>query len=82
MCASGRARKWILHRRRGVAATFTGTSSRRYRRLNKPGWQSPSAAFPLVWTPLYGRSRSPVRGRWTAPRSPSAPISTVTRPLA
>ena len=25
-----------------------------YRRLDKPRWQPPSAAFPLVWTPLYG----------------------------
>ena len=25
-----------------------------YRRLDKPAWQPPGAAFPLVWTPLYG----------------------------
>lgn len=25
-----------------------------YRRLDKPTWQPPGAAFPLVWTPLYG----------------------------
>ncbi len=37
----------------GSAATASGTSSRWYRRLHKPFWQPPSAAFPLVWTPLY-----------------------------
>ncbi|MGC4893683.1 TspO/MBR family protein [Micromonospora sp. DT31] len=37
----------------GAAVTSTGTSSRWYRRLRKPAWQPPSAAFPLVWTPLY-----------------------------
>ncbi|MGC4899186.1 TspO/MBR family protein [Micromonospora echinospora] len=37
-----------------AAATSTGTSTRWYRRLRKPAWQPPSAAFPLVWTPLYG----------------------------
>ena len=25
-----------------------------YRQLDKPTWQPPGAAFPLVWTPLYG----------------------------
>ena len=25
-----------------------------YRRLDKPAWQPPGAAFALVWTPLYG----------------------------
>ncbi|AXO32931.1 TspO/MBR family protein [Micromonospora chalcea] len=38
----------------GAAATSTGTSTRWYRHLRKPAWQPPSAAFPLVWTPLYG----------------------------
>ncbi|MEE3919474.1 TspO/MBR family protein [Micromonospora sp. BRA006-A] len=38
----------------GAVATSTGTSSRWYRRLRKPAWQPPSAAFPVVWTPLYG----------------------------
>ncbi|MFI7508984.1 TspO/MBR family protein [Micromonospora aurantiaca] len=42
----------------GAAATSTGTSSRWYRRLRKPAWQPPSAAFPLVWTPLYGPERA------------------------
>lgn len=38
----------------GSAAASTGTSSRWYRRLRKPAWQPPPAAFPVVWTPLYG----------------------------
>ena len=25
-----------------------------YRSLDKPAWQPPGVAFPLVWTPLYG----------------------------
>ena len=25
-----------------------------YRALDKPSWQPPPVAFPLVWTPLYG----------------------------
>ena len=25
-----------------------------YERLDKPSWQPPGYAFPLVWTPLYG----------------------------
>lgn len=25
-----------------------------YESLDKPAWQPPGAAFPLVWTPLYG----------------------------
>ena len=25
-----------------------------YRSLDKPSWQPPGVAFPLVWTPLYG----------------------------
>ena len=25
-----------------------------YRSLDKPDWQPPGVAFPLVWTPLYG----------------------------
>ncbi|MCB0896894.1 MAG: tryptophan-rich sensory protein, partial [Nocardioidaceae bacterium] len=25
-----------------------------YESLDKPDWQPPKAAFPLVWTPLYG----------------------------
>ncbi|MFI7517929.1 TspO/MBR family protein [Micromonospora globbae] len=36
-----------------VGAAATDASSRWYRRLRKPRWQPPPAAFPLVWTPLY-----------------------------
>lgn len=41
----------------GAAALGTlGTkpTSAWYRTLRKPDWQPPAAAFPLVWTPLYG----------------------------
>ncbi|GAA1736122.1 TspO/MBR family protein [Luedemannella helvata] len=37
----------------GAVITSSSTSSGWYRRLRKPSWQPPSAAFPLVWTPLY-----------------------------
>jgi tryptophan-rich sensory protein len=36
----------------GSLATDPG--SRWYSGLDKPGWQPPGYAFPLVWTPLYG----------------------------
>ncbi|NYD43154.1 TspO/MBR family protein [Nocardioides panaciterrulae] len=32
----------------------TKPQSEWYRSLDKPAWQPPGAAFPLVWTPLYG----------------------------
>ncbi|MEV4537478.1 TspO/MBR family protein [Asanoa sp. NPDC049518] len=32
----------------------TDPSSAWYRDLRKPSWQPPPAAFPAVWTPLYG----------------------------
>jgi translocator protein len=35
----------------GSIATDPG--SMWYRRLRKPSWQPPPAAFPVVWTPLY-----------------------------
>jgi benzodiazapine receptor len=35
----------------GSVATDPGSTW--YRRLRKPSWQPPPAAFPLVWTPLY-----------------------------
>jgi translocator protein len=52
-------------RRRLVAAGLTATAagigflgtrpdSAWYRSLDKPSWQPPNVAFPLVWTPLYG----------------------------
>lgn len=42
-----------------VAAAVVGTLGVRtkttwYRALDKPAWQPPPRAFPLVWTPLYG----------------------------
>ena len=41
-----------------AAAAVAGSVASRpgsdwYRRLRKPSWQPPPAAFPLVWTPLY-----------------------------
>ncbi|TDC34549.1 tryptophan-rich sensory protein [Micromonospora sp. 15K316] len=53
-----RAPTWITTAA-AVAATAaagslaTDPSSRWYRRLRKPRWQPPPAAFPLVWTPVY-----------------------------
>ena len=42
-----------------VAAAAVGSLGTRpdsawYQRLEKPSWQPPGIAFPLVWTPLYG----------------------------
>lgn len=39
-----------------AGAGFLGTKpdSAWYRSLDKPDWQPPKEAFPLVWTPLYG----------------------------
>ncbi len=64
----------------GAAATRRSVRSGWYRRLEKPRYQPPSAAFPPVWTALYAlmatsgyrvwRSRSPARRRalalWSA----------------
>ena len=36
-----------------VGALATDPESDWYRRLDKPRWQPPPIAFPLVWTPLY-----------------------------
>ncbi|WP_232549816.1 tryptophan-rich sensory protein [Propioniciclava soli] len=44
----------------GVAATavvgsvLSNPDSRWFRRLDKPDWQPPNVAFPLVWSALYG----------------------------
>jgi len=37
----------------GSAATSSGVDSEWYRRLRKPAFQPPPAAFPIVWTLLY-----------------------------
>lgn len=37
-----------------VGSVATTPDSSWYRSLDKPSWQPPSIAFPLVWTPLYG----------------------------
>ena len=36
-----------------VGSIGTTSDSPWYRALDKPSWQPPSIAFPLVWTPLY-----------------------------
>ena len=36
-----------------VGSIATAPESTWYDSLNKPGWQPPPVAFPLVWTPLY-----------------------------
>jgi benzodiazapine receptor len=36
-----------------AGSAVTDARSAWYRRLRKPSWQPPPAAFPLVWTPLY-----------------------------
>jgi tryptophan-rich sensory protein len=38
----------------GIGFLGTKPDSAWYRSLDKPAWQPPNAAFPLVWTPLYG----------------------------
>ena len=37
----------------GLGAVATTPESDWYQRLDKPAWQPPPLAFPLVWTPLY-----------------------------
>ena len=37
----------------GLGAVATTPESDWYARLDKPAWQPPPLAFPLVWTPLY-----------------------------
>ncbi len=36
-----------------VGTLGTKTDTAWYRELDKPSWQPPPVAFPLVWTPLY-----------------------------
>jgi translocator protein len=36
-----------------IGSVATTPESGWYRRLDKPSWQPPPIAFPLVWTPLY-----------------------------
>ena len=38
----------------GVGFLGTKPDSAWYRSLDKPAWEPPNIAFPLVWTPLYG----------------------------
>lgn len=37
-----------------IGGRGTSPDSSWYRSLDKPDWQPPGIAFPLVWTPLYG----------------------------
>ena len=37
-----------------IGSKGTRPDSAWYRSLDKPSWQPPPVAFPLVWTPLYG----------------------------
>jgi tryptophan-rich sensory protein len=37
----------------GVGGLGTRTDTRWFRRLDKPSWQPPAVAFPVVWTGLY-----------------------------
>ena len=37
-----------------IGSRATTPDSAWYRSLDKPAWQPPPIAFPLVWTPLYG----------------------------
>lgn len=37
-----------------LGALGTTPDSAWYRRLDRPAWEPPGPAFPLVWTPLYG----------------------------
>jgi tryptophan-rich sensory protein len=57
-----------------VGSLGTRPDSDWYRSLDKPEWQPPGAAFPLVWTPLYaligwGSGRALARAADTSPRA-------------
>ena len=50
---------WVKTTAAVTAAAVAGSlaarpDSRWYERLDKPGWQPPKQAFPIVWTTLYG----------------------------
>ncbi|MFI7609337.1 TspO/MBR family protein [Micromonospora sp. NPDC049366] len=80
-----RAPTWIATGA-AVAATAaagsvaTDPASRWYRRLRKPRWQPPPAAFPLVWTPLYALIA--VAGTRTLNRTGGAERAAFTRAYA
>lgn len=38
----------------GIGYLGTTPDSAWYRSIDKPAWEPPAVAFPLVWTPLYG----------------------------
>ncbi|MFC3502811.1 TspO/MBR family protein [Micromonospora krabiensis] len=63
-----------------AGSVSTDPSSRWYRRLRKPRWQPPPAAFPLVWTPLYGLIA--VAGTRTLNRTGGAERAAFTRAYA
>ena len=51
-------RPWVATTAMTTAAAVVGSlgttpDSAWYRALDKPSWQPPPVAFPLVWTPLY-----------------------------
>ena len=59
-----------------VGSLGTRPKGRWYRTLDRPSWEPPGVAFPLVWTPLYGliawstgraaEADAPGRGRYLA----------------
>jgi tryptophan-rich sensory protein len=60
-----------------VGRVVTNPSSAWYRRLRKPRWQPPPAAFPAVWTPLYALIS--VAGARALDRSSGAPRASFAR---
>lgn len=54
-----------------------------YRTIDKPRWQPPAAAFPIVWTPLYaGIAYGTARAADAEPRSRNAFLALTTVDLA